>query len=145
MTCQLTAMFACFFRFSLIGQTFLCHVSFVTWCLAEPYFTYPLSDQHVDVGSRLSWHCVALGKPLPTYLWYKNGVLLRSSPGLPGHTLHVYLYVRTYICIHSTNSGLLLNEPIYLKQQECFFRDIIAGYYSYSSFVYLAREMVRDV
>ncbi|XP_025106853.1 contactin-like isoform X2 [Pomacea canaliculata] len=49
---------------------------------AEPYFSYPLDDQHVDVGGRLTWHCEARGKPTPTYLWYKNSQLLLSSSGV---------------------------------------------------------------
>ncbi|RUS71471.1 hypothetical protein EGW08_020770, partial [Elysia chlorotica] len=40
---------------------------------ARPYFTYPLTHMHLDVGSRLSWHCEAAGMPSPTYTWYKNG------------------------------------------------------------------------
>ncbi|CAL1529097.1 unnamed protein product [Lymnaea stagnalis] len=49
---------------------------------AKPYFTYPLTHQHVDVGSRLTWHCEAAGRPTPTYQWYKNGEVLKSSPGI---------------------------------------------------------------
>lgn len=49
---------------------------------SKPYFTYPLTHQHMDVGSRLSWHCEAAGRPTPTYEWYKNGEPLKSSPGI---------------------------------------------------------------
>ncbi|CAL1529096.1 unnamed protein product [Lymnaea stagnalis] len=49
---------------------------------AKPYFTYPLTHQDVDVGSRLTWHCEAAGRPTPTYQWYKNGEVLKSSPGI---------------------------------------------------------------
>ncbi|KAL8610221.1 hypothetical protein ACOMHN_038916 [Nucella lapillus] len=56
---------------------------------SEPYFSYPLMDQHVDLGSRLSWHCEARGRPAPTYIWYKNGERLSNSTGvnLIGNTM----------------------------------------------------------
>ena len=40
---------------------------------AKPYFTYPLSHMHLDVNSRLIWHCEAAGMPDPVYSWYKDG------------------------------------------------------------------------
>ncbi|CAG5135524.1 unnamed protein product, partial [Candidula unifasciata] len=49
---------------------------------SKPFFTYALTPQHVDVGSKLTWHCEATGHPLPTYQWYKNGKILRNSAGL---------------------------------------------------------------
>ncbi|BFY97822.1 hypothetical protein BsWGS_00861 [Bradybaena similaris] len=49
---------------------------------SKPFFTYPLTPQHVDVGRRLAWHCEAFGQPLPTYQWYKNGKILHNSPGI---------------------------------------------------------------
>ncbi|KAH9504839.1 hypothetical protein Btru_062073 [Bulinus truncatus] len=49
---------------------------------AKPYFTYPLTHQHIDVGSQLTWHCEADGKPTPTYQWFKNGEILKSSQGI---------------------------------------------------------------
>ncbi|KAK7493986.1 hypothetical protein BaRGS_00014868 [Batillaria attramentaria] len=56
---------------------------------AEPYFSYPLTDQHVDLGSKLTWHCEARGKPTPTYTWYKNGQVLQNSTGvrISGNTM----------------------------------------------------------
>lgn len=57
---------------------------------SEPYFSYPLTNQHVDVGSRLTWHCEARGKPTPTYIWYKNGeVLVNSSVTIMGNTMTI--------------------------------------------------------
>ncbi|GFO45288.1 contactin [Plakobranchus ocellatus] len=47
---------------------------------ARPYFTYPLSHMHLDVGSRLAWHCEAAGMPEPVYSWYKDGVRFTSDP-----------------------------------------------------------------
>ncbi|XP_046353215.1 contactin-like [Haliotis rufescens] len=49
---------------------------------SEPYFTYPLKDQHTDVGGQLTWHCEAGGTPPPTYLWYKDGVPLKNMTGV---------------------------------------------------------------
>ncbi|XP_067683459.1 contactin-like isoform X1 [Haliotis asinina] len=48
---------------------------------SEPYFTYPLRNQHTDVGGQLTWHCEAAGTPTPTYTWYKDGVPLRNQTG----------------------------------------------------------------
>lgn len=47
---------------------------------ARPFFTYPLAHLHLDVGSRLAWHCEAAGMPEPTYIWYKNGQVLSGDP-----------------------------------------------------------------
>ncbi|XP_070192772.1 contactin-like isoform X2 [Littorina saxatilis] len=49
---------------------------------SEPYFSYPLADQHIDLGSRLTWHCEARGIPPPTYRWYKDGQPLQNSTGV---------------------------------------------------------------
>ncbi|GFS02413.1 contactin, partial [Elysia marginata] len=46
---------------------------------ARPYFTYPLAHMHLDVGSRLAWHCEAAGMPSPVYTWYKNGDLFTGD------------------------------------------------------------------
>ena len=46
---------------------------------ARPYFTYPLSHMHLDVGSYLAWHCEAAGMPDPTYTWYKNGKIFTGD------------------------------------------------------------------
>lgn len=48
---------------------------------SKPYFIYPLKSQFPDAGSKLTWLCIAQGKPDPTYSWYKDGVLLKSIPG----------------------------------------------------------------
>lgn len=44
--------------------------------LATPYFLFPLRDQHLDVGSELTWVCEAVAVPRATYAWYRNGVPL---------------------------------------------------------------------
>ncbi|XP_076455516.1 contactin-like [Babylonia areolata] len=43
---------------------------------AVPYFKYPLRNQHLDRGSRLTWVCDAVAIPRATYAWYRNGQLL---------------------------------------------------------------------
>ncbi|GFO48558.1 contactin, partial [Plakobranchus ocellatus] len=46
---------------------------------ARPSFPYPLRNQHLDKGSDFTWRCGALGVPVPTYTWFKNGKLLKTS------------------------------------------------------------------
>ncbi|KAK6181653.1 hypothetical protein SNE40_009468 [Patella caerulea] len=48
---------------------------------AEPYFIAPLQDQHVDIGSPLTWRCEARANPPAVYTWYKNGQQMKSEPG----------------------------------------------------------------
>ncbi|XP_033733379.1 contactin-like [Pecten maximus] len=55
--------------------------SFTLSIEAKPFFSYPLSDRHVDIGSQLTWRCEAKAFPTPTYSWYKNGVKITSVPG----------------------------------------------------------------
>jgi hypothetical protein len=43
---------------------------------AEPNFTIPLVDKHMDKGSDLTWTCEAFGIPDVTYSWLRNGELL---------------------------------------------------------------------
>ena len=39
----------------------------------------PLRAQHIDIGSQLTWQCLADGNPSPSYSWYHNGVLILPS------------------------------------------------------------------
>ncbi|KAK7092346.1 contactin-5-like isoform X2 [Littorina saxatilis] len=48
---------------------------------AVPFLIFPLRDQHVDINSSFSIRCEAMGVPLPTYSWYKNGQPLTSTLG----------------------------------------------------------------
>ncbi len=41
--------------------------------LAEPNFTIPLTDRHVDIHTDLTWTCEAFGVPDVTYKWFRNG------------------------------------------------------------------------
>ncbi|KAK0161854.1 hypothetical protein PV327_008261 [Microctonus hyperodae] len=43
---------------------------------AEPNFTIPLEDKHMDNRGDLMWTCEAFGIPDVTYDWFKNGELL---------------------------------------------------------------------
>lgn len=45
----------------------------------KPYFLNPLRAQHIDIGSQLSWQCLADGNPSPVYSWYYNGALISPS------------------------------------------------------------------
>ncbi|KAK6620391.1 hypothetical protein RUM44_006792 [Polyplax serrata] len=44
---------------------------------AEPNFTIPLVDKHLDYQSDLTWTCEAFGIPDVNYTWFKNGYLLQ--------------------------------------------------------------------
>ncbi|KAF4525298.1 hypothetical protein B566_EDAN014819 [Ephemera danica] len=43
---------------------------------AEPNFTIPLLDKHMDQNGDLTWTCEAFGIPDVTYSWLRNGMLL---------------------------------------------------------------------
>ncbi|KAM3960940.1 contactin [Aphomia sociella] len=46
---------------------------------AEPNFTIPLSDKHVDNKGELHWNCEAFGIPDVNYTWWKNGKKLSMN------------------------------------------------------------------
>ncbi|XP_060843865.1 contactin [Rhopalosiphum padi] len=50
---------------------------------AEPNFTIPLEDKHMDHQSDLTWTCEAFGVPDVTYKWFKNGEPLDIDKLLP--------------------------------------------------------------
>ena len=59
-------------------QTFTCKLfSFQVPIEAEPFFTIPLKDQHVDKGADLTWRCIASGIPTVVYSWYRNATILQ--------------------------------------------------------------------
>lgn len=47
----------------------------------QPWLTQNLTNQDVNSSSTLKLECDALGVPRPEIMWYKNGVLLKQSPG----------------------------------------------------------------
>lgn len=46
---------------------------------AEPNFTIPLVDKHLDYQTDLTWTCEAFGVPDVNYTWFKNGRLIRPD------------------------------------------------------------------
>lgn len=45
--------------------------------IAEPNFTIPLTDIHIESQGNLTWICEAFGVPEVTYTWFKNGEPLK--------------------------------------------------------------------
>lgn len=64
---------------SIIAATsaFVC----LTLARKRPWLTQNLTNQDVNGSSTLRLECYALGVPRPEITWYKNGVLLKQSPG----------------------------------------------------------------
>lgn len=46
---------------------------------AEPNFTIPLTDRHMDNEADLTWTCEAFGIPDVTYNWFRNGEMLNAD------------------------------------------------------------------
>ncbi|XP_078424599.1 contactin 1b [Cetorhinus maximus] len=46
---------------------------------AHPYWIQPINDTMQDIGSDLTWHCEAGGKPQPTYRWFRNGEVVYGA------------------------------------------------------------------
>ncbi|XP_059165988.1 contactin-5-like isoform X2 [Physella acuta] len=63
------------------GSSGVAEKSFVLAIQAKPFFTSTLKDQHIDIGSQLTWQCDGMGVPTPVYTWYKNGQMLSSIEG----------------------------------------------------------------
>lgn len=45
----------------------------------KPYFLMPLQHQHVDIGTHITWQCLADGNPTPVYSWYRNGTMILAN------------------------------------------------------------------
>ena len=46
----------------------------------------------VDPGQSLKWRCMAVARPKATYVWYKDGVVIKAVPGtvdIIGTTLYI--------------------------------------------------------
>ena len=46
--------------------------------------TMALADLYLDIGSNVNLRCEAIGRPTPTYRWFKNGVQLVSGSSVGG-------------------------------------------------------------
>jgi hypothetical protein len=46
---------------------------FFVFVSAEPNFTIPLLDKHMDQKGDMTWTCEAFGIPDVTYSWFRNG------------------------------------------------------------------------
>lgn len=67
---------------------------------AKPYFLYPLRDLVVDEESHVTLRCDALGKPRPTFSWYKNSQPLVPVPGEIEIVSNVLTILRTQVGKH---------------------------------------------
>ncbi|XP_049844901.1 contactin [Schistocerca gregaria] len=65
---------------------------------AEPNFTIPLVDRHMDKNSDLTWTCEAFGIPDVTYSWLRNGEPLDVEK-LPGEDRDRYRIVDNVLTI----------------------------------------------
>lgn len=48
---------------------------------ARPYFPYSIGNRLTDPGTTVRWRCKAVGRPKPTYTWYKDGEILQTEAG----------------------------------------------------------------
>ncbi|GFN93320.1 contactin [Plakobranchus ocellatus] len=86
---------------------------------AKPYFITPIHNQHADIGAALTWRCDARASPAPTFLWMKNGQVIRSDPKLFMRVNHNVLVISKldpdlhngmYQCAVSNVHGTSLSE-----------------------------------
>lgn len=57
---------------------------------AEPNFTIPLTDKHIDSKGELVWTCEAFGIPDVNYTWWKNGRQLGSNNSVKLFALYLF-------------------------------------------------------
>ncbi|KAH3825753.1 hypothetical protein DPMN_127634, partial [Dreissena polymorpha] len=67
---------------------------------SSPYFVFPLSDLHVDAGSRFSWSCEAKAIPRAVYVWYKDGETLHPVEGDIAVQANVLTIFRAHASLH---------------------------------------------
>ncbi|XP_069694656.1 contactin [Periplaneta americana] len=65
---------------------------------AEPNFTIPLVDKHMDNKGELTWTCEAFGIPDVNYTWFRNGEVL-DLESLPPEDHDRYLIVDNVLTI----------------------------------------------
>ncbi|KAK3106223.1 hypothetical protein FSP39_015497 [Pinctada imbricata] len=73
-----TGMYVCHARRKNVAFTYK---NFTLSIEGKPFFSYPLKNQHVDIGGQLTWRCEATARPQATYEWYKNGIKLETIQG----------------------------------------------------------------
>lgn len=69
---------------------------------AEPNFTIPLIDKHMDNQGELMWTCEAFGIPDVTYSWFRNGEPLIPET-LPPEDRDRYVVQDNVLTIHNLN------------------------------------------
>lgn len=65
---------------------------------AEPNFTIPLVDKHLDNNGELTWTCEAFGIPDVNYTWFRNGEVL-DVRALPMEDRDRYIIVDNVLTI----------------------------------------------
>lgn len=65
---------------------------------AEPNFTIPLVDKHMDNKGELTWTCEAFGIPDVNYTWFRNGEMLDMNK-LPPEDHDRYIIVDNVLTI----------------------------------------------
>jgi hypothetical protein len=92
---------------NLIFGSLVCfHVKFSSDCkqhvfnffTAEPNFTIPLVDKHLDNKGELTWTCEAFGIPDVNYTWLRNGEFLEVNR-LPPEDRDRYIIVDNVLTI----------------------------------------------
>ncbi|KAH3826570.1 hypothetical protein DPMN_128476 [Dreissena polymorpha] len=48
---------------------------------SRPYFPFGIGDRIADPDKQITWRCKAVGRPMPTYTWFKDGELLQAVHG----------------------------------------------------------------
>ncbi|XP_073990489.1 contactin isoform X2 [Rhodnius prolixus] len=90
---------------------------------AEPNFTIPLTDKHMDNGADLTWTCEAFGIPDVTYHWYRNGIPIEIDK-LPPEDSGRYIVQDNVLTIRYLNPE---RDP---AMYQCQAKNILATKYS---------------
>uniref|UniRef100_A0A224X5J2 Putative receptor mediating netrin-dependent axon guidance n=1 Tax=Panstrongylus lignarius TaxID=156445 RepID=A0A224X5J2_9HEMI len=90
---------------------------------AEPNFTIPLTDKHMDNGADLTWTCEAFGIPDVTYHWYRDGVPIEVDK-LPPEDSGRYIIQDNVLTIRYLNPE---RDP---AMYQCQAKNILATKYS---------------
>ena len=86
--------------------------------LIKPSFiSLPTTDElSVDFGSPLTLPCQADGNPIPTYEWYKDGILI---PGATRPSLHIHEALPNnrgnYSCKATNSEGTIESDSIHVS------------------------------